>query len=123
MVVEMRFNKMTPLWNAEESIEKYFDEPECFVGFRYLVVRVMSRPRRWSADELARIGKVVRDVLEPGLGPAVCEEWEEDGGGCIEYHPWSSAGQQSYRLEPVLYLKRAAWESHRRVGVRDEDDE
>lgn len=122
MVIELRFGEKAGLLNAEHSIKKYFDEPGCFIGFRYLVVKILPTPKCWDSDELTRIGEVVKERLEPRLGPAVlCKgDGEGDDGECIVLHPWSLAGQQNYSLEPVWYLKRPIWEED---TVEDSDDE
>lgn len=113
MVLELGFRRKTSFSDAEYSLEKLLDQPERFIGFRLLVVKFLPMPRGWSIDEETGIRQAVRDILEPKLGSALYSEGEEDGGGCIEFRPWSLVGSQRHRLEPVWFLKPSVWGSER----------
>ena len=123
MTLELEFGTSDGVLDAENFVGRLLDRPGRFIGFQHLVVNFLPLPRGWKVEDKTRISEVVRNILEPSLGPAIWNEGEEDDGGYIEFHPWSLVGQQNYRLEPVLYLKRDDWVSDGRDDVEYSDDE
>ena len=123
MVIELELRAKNSPSDAEYIIEQFFDRPESFIGFRLLVVKILPMPRHWKVADKTRIRQVVKDILEPKLGPAVHHEGEDDEGRCIEFHPWGLAGCQRHSLEPVWFLKRAVWNGDGQDGGGDMDYE
>ena len=122
MVLELGFRTKTTFSDADYSLERFLDQPECFIGFRLLVVQFLRMPRHWSTNYKTRIRQAVIDRLEPKLGSAVHYGGKEDGGERIEFRPWSRVGVQRHVLEPVWFLKPAVWGSERGDCVGEEGD-
>lgn len=122
MLIELRFDIKDSVSEIENTITCLLDRAKSFVGFRVLVVKFLPTPRRYTIADETRIRLVVKNILEPDLGPAVDYEEKWDDGRCIEFRPWSNAGRQSHKLEPVCFITQAF---HRveEAGETDEMDD
>ena len=106
MFIELDLGMKTSVPQIEGFITRLLGRAKSFVGFRVLVVKFPPRRRRYSIASETRFRLMVRNILEPDLGPAVDYEEKWNDGRCIEFHPWSNAGRQSHRLEPVWFIMR-----------------
>ena len=111
MLMKLDFGPKHHLSKPRDEIIMLLAEPERFVGFQSLVVTFMlkgaenPRAELWTTADEIMIRQMVKDILEPTLGPA--SEYEEDYYQCVEFRPWSFAKHQ-HRQQESLWTTRDA---------------